>query len=257
MRKSKISGKKAPEENGELFWNEILEAAEEMCDWFNDAVFIGGVAVFLHTQKKMIQMDIAEFSHDADFYISLLSYSELRDIEEITQNVRLRKSQLIKKNVEMDIYVEHQHALVVPYEEMKQFAVKIDGINVASPCHLLILKLKAWQDRRNSAKGQKDKRDIICILSVMDVDPGLKTTVPMGILRKYLSTDDIKDLTDIVMDFSIFSTMTDNRVKDAKKIQDIVKKVLYAIQTECEYTSAGDKKDQSGRLKKNDAGPAL
>lgn len=93
MKKNKILDK----ENGELLWNKILEVVKEIGIFFDDAVFIGGVAVFLHTQKKMVQMDIAEFSHDADFYISLLSYSELRDIEEITQNICLRKSQLIKK----------------------------------------------------------------------------------------------------------------------------------------------------------------
>lgn len=157
----------------------------------------------------------------------------------------------------MDIYVEQQHGLVVPYEEIKQFVVKIDDINIASPCHLLILKLKAWQDRRNSAKGEKDKRDIICILSVMDIDPDSKTTVPMGILKKYLSIDDIKDLTDIVMDFSVFSTITDNRVKDARKIQDKAKKVLYAIQAECDYATTSDKKNKPERFKKNNTGFAL
>lgn len=48
-------------------------------------------------------------------------------------------------------------------------SVVIDGIRCASLEHLLILKLDAYADRKNSAKGDKDERDLIKIMCSLDI----------------------------------------------------------------------------------------
>lgn len=53
--------------------------------------------------------------------------------------------------------MEGQHDLAVPYEGMAAHSELRLGIRVACLEHLLILKLRAFLDRRGSAKGDKDE----------------------------------------------------------------------------------------------------
>ena len=145
-------------------FSELLLACQEISALFPDGVvFIGGIAVYLHTINSEETASLAEFTHDADFYISIADMSDLRDIEELTPNRRLNKHQLIKRGFEFDIYTERHSALIVPYDEISAHAVSYDRMRVASLEHLLVLKLEAYRDRRSSAKGQKDAKDLIRI----------------------------------------------------------------------------------------------
>ncbi|MFN3566674.1 MAG: hypothetical protein ACK4V1_11905 [Burkholderiaceae bacterium] len=129
-------------------------------------VFIGGVAVYLHAINLPATAPFAEATHDADFYISLADMADLRDLEEVTPNRRLHKHQLIKDGFEFDIYTERQSALIVPYDAVSAHAVVYDGIRVASLEHLSVLKLEALRDRRASAKGEKDAKDLLRIAAI-------------------------------------------------------------------------------------------
>jgi hypothetical protein len=140
----------------------LLENVKKVAENVPGAVFIGGVAVYLHASQKLERL--AEASHDADMYIGLSDLTDLRDQEELTQNRRLNKQQFIKSGISFGVYVEKNNALAVPYDEILVESNSIDGINVASLGHLLILKLDAAIDRAGSNKGQKDIRDIIRIL---------------------------------------------------------------------------------------------
>ncbi len=109
---------------------------------------------------------LAEFTHDADFYISLADMADLRDIEEVTPNRRLSKHQMIKAGFEFDIYTERQSSLIVPYDMVAGYSVVYEGIRVAALEHLLVLKLEAFLDRKGSAKGEKDAKDLLRIAAV-------------------------------------------------------------------------------------------
>jgi len=145
-------------------WDALWKGIREINDLFPDgAVFIGGVAVYLHINQDALPAGFIEFSHDADLYFSLADFADLRDMEEVTANRRLNKHQIIKHGVEYDIYLERHNSLAVPYSEAIAHSVVIDGMRVACLEHLLVLKLDAFRDRKGSAKGAKDERDLIRI----------------------------------------------------------------------------------------------
>jgi hypothetical protein len=155
----------------------LLSACSEVSELFPEGVvFIGGIAVFLHAKNQPSTAEFAEFTHDADFYISLADMGDLRDIEDVTPNRRLSKHQMIKRGFEFDIYTERQSSLVVPYDQVVAHSKVYDMIRVAALEHLLVLKLEAFSDRKGSSKGDKDAKDLLRIAAVSShagFDPGL------------------------------------------------------------------------------------
>jgi hypothetical protein len=144
-------------------WNALWQGIHEIAENFqDDVVFIGGIAVYLHSVAA--KMPFTERSHDADLYVSLAAYDDLRSIETVTSNPRLRKKQFIKYGMDYDVYLEHNHSLVIPYADIFARSGIIDGVRVTSLEHLLILKIIAFADRRHTPKGPKDARDIIRIV---------------------------------------------------------------------------------------------
>lgn len=146
-------------------WNDLWKVVIEVGERFGPGlVYIGGVAVYAHTLESELHRNLFKFSHDADFMISVSDYTDLKDIEQVTPNKRLRKLQFYKGGFEFDVYVENQNGLVVPYDEAAACSVVKSGIRVACIEHLILLKLKAYEDRRGSAKGQKDEDDLFTLL---------------------------------------------------------------------------------------------
>jgi hypothetical protein len=146
-------------------WQALLAAVEEVQIWFPDGVaFIGGIAVFAHVMDTAETAKYAGMSHDADFMIRSTEFVDLRDIEVLTPNRRLSKQQFSKGGFEFDVYVEGQHDLPVPADEAVAWSVLKQGLRVVCSEHLLILKLKAYENRRGTGKGEKDEEDVIRIL---------------------------------------------------------------------------------------------
>lgn len=152
-----------PEQWGAL-WTGICELSEYFPD---GVVFIGGVAVYLHARAGHVPENWIEFSHDGDLYISLSDFGDLRDYEEVVANRRLTKHQFIKNGIDFDVYLEHNNGLRVTYSDVRAHSVVIEQVRVASLEHLLLLKLDAYADRRGSAKGRKDERDLVRITHLM------------------------------------------------------------------------------------------
>ena len=69
----------------------LLTQVSEVGRLYDGVVFIGGIAVYMHAMNHGPTSSLAEMTHDADFYISLSSLSDLREIEELVQNSRLSK----------------------------------------------------------------------------------------------------------------------------------------------------------------------
>lgn len=171
-------------------FSELLLACQEIAVMFTQGiVFIGGIAVYLHAINHDKTKQLAETTHDADFYISMSDMSDLRDIEEVTPNRRLSKHQLIKRGFEFDIYTERHSSLIIPYDQISAHAVTYDAIRVATLEHLFVLKLEAYRERRASAKGEKDAKDIIRIALVSCNQP-LKFRTKL--ISGYLSDDHLE-----------------------------------------------------------------
>ncbi|MVT64858.1 hypothetical protein GPL21_07025 [Bradyrhizobium pachyrhizi] len=146
-------------------WKRLLDTVSEIHELFPEGVaFIGGIAVYAHMMDTEGGARLAAMSHDGDLMIRLVDFSDLRDLEMLTPNRRLGKQQFVKNGFEFDVYVENQHDLVVPAEEVIAWSEIKNGIRVACLEHLLILKMKAYEDRAGSPKGAKDEEDIARIL---------------------------------------------------------------------------------------------
>lgn len=177
-------------------------------------VFIGGIAIYLHAINNESTQSISEFTHDADFYISIADMSDLRDDEEVTRNTRLTKSQIIKNSFEFDIYTERYSSLIVPFDAVMQHATTVAGIKLASLEHLTALKLEAYGDRKNSEKGKKDARDIIKIALVAQ-----SLGFNKDLLLPYLSSKHIELLKEIQAG-SQFVNIALGNAHAAKKMRD-------------------------------------
>jgi hypothetical protein len=174
-------------------FHELLTACGELAGFFPEGlVYIGGIAVYLHASNTPQAASFAEFTHDADFYISLADMGDLRDLEEVTPNRRLSKHQLIKRGFEFDVYTERQSTLIVPYDAVIAHASEYQGIRVAGLEHLFVLKLEAFADRRQSAKGDKDARDLLRLAAV-----GARRSFDGRLAAPYLR-DEHRDLLEIV-----------------------------------------------------------
>ena len=112
-------------------FSRILDLCQSLSDTLPGVVFIGGVAVYLHSCEAEIAAIVPESSHDADFMISFSGYGGLKDMEEITYNSRLRKHQMIVGDVEFDVYVERLNGLIVPYDDVHAQADTIGTVQVA------------------------------------------------------------------------------------------------------------------------------
>lgn len=167
------------------FENLLLACQEITAAYPDGIVFIGGIAVYIHTINHTKTAALAAFTHDADFYISLADMGDLRDDQQLTANRRLSKHQLIKRGFEFDVYTERQSSLIVPYDHVRAHAVQYEGLLVAALEHLLVLKLEAFRDRRHSSKGDKDAADIIQIaLVAAESRHGLRADLCSGFLQQ-------------------------------------------------------------------------
>lgn len=120
-------------------------------------ILIGGWAVWLYTKALK--------SRDIDFICDYEELEKLKTEYELMKNDRLKKYEIHAGEFDIDIYVPFYSDLGIPVEELQKITKSIEGFTVLSPEPLLILKQKAYQERAGSIKGEKDKIDIIALLS--------------------------------------------------------------------------------------------
>lgn len=151
-------------------WGHLMaEFKEFVAEYPADIVAIGGIAVYLHTER-LLHSELMESSHDVDFLVSMDAMTKIRDTNEVTDNRRLGKSQLVNHGVEYAVYVAHNNNLVIPYQDISRAAVEIDGVRCAALEHLLVLKCEAAKDRAFSKKGEKDLRDLAKIGMMLSLE---------------------------------------------------------------------------------------
>ena len=87
-------------------FQDLLAVVQETGQLYEDLVYIGGIAVYLHTVNHERTRKFAEATNDADFYISLANLGDLRSIEEVTVNKRLSKQEFHKSGFTFGVFAE-------------------------------------------------------------------------------------------------------------------------------------------------------
>ena len=227
-------------------WLEILQAAQTLGNDCPGAVLIGGLAVYLHSQNHAVAAAVpvsrerlAEFSHDVDAYLSIQDLGALRDLFEVTANVRLNKHQVTLGRIEADLYVEHNNQLSVPYDELLAHAVTYDSLRVAAIGHLLVLKLDAEAGRAGSSKGDKDTRDLVKLV-VLASDEDRKLLTP------YLDSRRLTRLREVGASPRAFTLITRGNAQEAKQLRTIFNSFVDRLR---ERRVGGDEKPGARRAR--------
>jgi hypothetical protein len=196
-------------------WLALLKGVYEVAEMFpDDAVFIGGIAVYLHSVASGLTSAFIEKSHDADLYISLSAYDDLRSIEAVTSNLRLRKKQFIKYGMDYDVYLERNNSLLVSYADIFAGSAVVDHVRVASLEHLLLLKLMALAGRSGTPKGPKDERDIIRIVLLSSQHGVVRSR-----LERYFTPDMARALEQLSRSVE-FVTLARGNLHEARSLRD-------------------------------------
>lgn len=125
-------------------------------------ILIGGWAVYLYTKKMK--------SKDIDIIIDYNELGKFKEMYEIIKNSRLNKYEINLGEFDIDIYLPHYSKIGFPLEKINNYIQNLEGFTVPKIEILLLLKLFAYQDRKNSVKGEKDKIDIISMLNSVEID---------------------------------------------------------------------------------------
>ncbi|MBI3577401.1 hypothetical protein HY086_05175 [Candidatus Gottesmanbacteria bacterium] len=121
-----------------------------------DFVVIGGWAVWLYTKALK--------SKDIDIIVDYDQLEKLRKLYPVSKNDRLKKYEARNEEVQIDIYLPHYSKIGIPVEDILKTTQSIDAFRVPAPDKLLALKLYVYSQRKLSAKGQKDRLDILSLL---------------------------------------------------------------------------------------------
>lgn len=125
-------------------------------------VLIGGWAVYLYTKALK--------SKDIDMIVDYSQLQKLRKDFPIFKNDRLKKYEVKTEGIDIDIYLPHYSDLGVGVEEIIKNKQTKDAFNVPAKEMLVLTKLYAYNARRASVKGQKDKIDIISLVFMENFD---------------------------------------------------------------------------------------
>lgn len=142
------------------FWSELLtraswEKLKEISREF-DFVLIGGWAAYLWTK--------AHKSKDIDIVVDYETLEKISRQYALVKNERLKKYEVKLSDFDIDIYLPYFSDLGLPVEDLKKYAVTIEGVKTVKAEVLVILKQIVEIKRRGSLKGRKDLIDILTLL---------------------------------------------------------------------------------------------
>ncbi len=149
------------------FWNsDITNKSWEMLLDFSkkyDFILIGGWAIYLYSHLQK--------SRDIDIITSYESFSILSNSYTVQKNDILRRYEIRLNDFDVDIYLPYFSRLALPLSDIiESYSTLVENIKVPIPEALLSLKLGAFSNRYNSIKGDKDRLDLVGLLSVVDID---------------------------------------------------------------------------------------
>lgn len=178
-----------------------------------DFTLIGGWAVYLYTQALK--------SKDIDIIIDYSNLGKLQNSYPVNKNARLKKYEIKLEGIDIDIYLPYFSILALPVEEIAGYETRFSGFQTISKELLLILKQKAYQNRKLSIKGQKDKIDIISLSVLSDFDYNLYKQI----LKKYQLTNYLQSLLDIFTQTKTVEELGFNLHQFSKMKKEIIRKI--------------------------------
>ncbi len=194
----------------EKSWDTLKEIVREF-----DFILIGGWAVYLWTRSLK--------SKDIDVAIEIKSLDYLKDNFDLRKNDNLKKYEIKKDNIDIDVYVEYYSKLIIPIEDLKDYATKIEGFKVLKKEALLILKQEAEKEREFSEKGLKDKLDIISLVFKTDID----FNEYYNLIKKYKLIDFPTRLKHIINNFKDIKYLELNPREFKLKKKEILEKLKF------------------------------
>jgi len=134
----------------------------------------------------------------------------------LSKNDNLKKYEIKDGEVDIDIYVSYFSKLTIAPENLSKYAKRIEGFKVAAPEALIILKQGAYEDRKNSIKGEKDKIDILSLLFFSDIN--FKDY--KSILKKYSLNHYTANMVNLLKNFKDYNSLnlTPRNFKSKKEL---------------------------------------
>lgn len=148
-------------------------------------VLIGGWATYIYTKALK--------SKDIDILIEYEELGKLRKIYDVVKNVRLKKYEARREEIQIDIYLPHYSSIGIPVEDLMQQTASIEGFALLKKEWLLALKIFVLSQRTRSAKGEKDFLDILSLFQT-DID----TAKLLKIIKKYKLENAFKAFVEIL-----------------------------------------------------------
>lgn len=199
------------------YWNDVIvEKSWLVLQEFSKKysfVLIGGWAIYLYTK--------ANKSKDIDLIMNFEELEKLRKEYALKKNDRLNKYEIKIEEIDIDIYVPFYSRLALPTEEAMKNTEKIQNFSVIKPEYLLVLKQGAEIERQNSAKGLKDRIDILQLLLSENVRLNeYKKLIELFSLQRYKER-----LFEIIMQFRDLKYLNLNPREYKLKKEELVKEL--------------------------------
>lgn len=142
------------------FWNDIAtekswQVLRSMAKKFS-FILIGGWACYLLTKTMK--------SKDIDIIADFETLDRIRQKFPVKKTGFLRKYEARIGDTSVDIYVSHYSRFMLPAKDIERSALDVEGFRIPSPEVMVLLKQHAETERKYSAKGQKDRVDIMNLL---------------------------------------------------------------------------------------------
>ena len=190
--------KMSKSENKKEYWNSLLtekswQILQDLRREYN-FILIGGWAVYLFTKQQK--------SKDIDIVVGINELEKLKG-GGLGKNDNLKKYEIKKEEIDVDIYVEHYSKLAIPVEDIKNYTAKIEGFEVVKAELLILLKQAAFKSRENSIKGEKDKIDIVSLALFADIDLDLY----IKIAKKYKLEEFVDELKKVINSFNDYHSL--------------------------------------------------
>lgn len=150
-------------------FDELLKKVKNISERLSGPpIFMGRIASYLYLQESPIKEDIIQ---NVDMFIGYDDYYTLDDIYgPFKINHPSKSMKMIINQVDLNVYLEDQGDLIYSYRDILKFSKTLDGITIPATEHLVALKLKASINQTSSNLSQKDKADIIKLLSISSKD---------------------------------------------------------------------------------------
>ena len=207
-------------------FDELLKKVKNISERLSGPpIFMGRIASYLYLQESPIKEDIIQ---NVDMFIGYDDYYTLDDIYgPFKINHPSKSMKMIINQVDLNVYLEDQGDLIYSYRDILKFSKTLDGITIPATEHLVALKLKASINQTSSNLSQKDKADIIKLLSISSKDINKEILsdrkFPLEELASFI--DEVRKDNSLICEIALDFQQAELLKKDLEHYFEIVQKI--------------------------------